>query len=124
MGRPKGTKNIMRTPKEKEKIVKEYRETAISIRAIAEKYHTSTKCINQWDRSYEMYGIKGLESQTGKKKGGTKGQGARKPKNREEELERKIMRLEIENARLKKGYLVKGGGDQKEYVTTLDENMK
>ena len=57
-------------------------------------------------------------------RGGTKGQGARKPKNREEELERKIMKLEIENARLKKGYLVKGGGDRKEYVTTLDENMK
>ena len=34
------------------------------------------------------------------------------------------MKLEIENARLKKGYLVKGGGDQKEYVTTLDENTK
>jgi hypothetical protein len=58
------------------------------------------------------------------KKGGTKGQGARKTKNREEELERKIMKLEIENARLKKGYLVKGGRAQKEYVTTLDENMK
>ena len=27
-------------------------------------------------------------------------------------------------ARLKKGYLVRGGGDQKEYVTTLEENMK
>ena len=25
---------------------------------------------------------------------------------------------------LKKGYLVKGGGVQKEYVTTLDKNMK
>lgn len=34
------------------------------------------------------------------------------------------MKLEIKNARLKKGYLVKGGGDQKEYVTTLDENTK
>lgn len=34
------------------------------------------------------------------------------------------MKLEIENERLKKGYIVKGGGDQKEYVTTLDKNMK
>lgn len=33
-----------------------------------------------------------------------------KPKNREEELELKVMKLEIENARLKKGYLVRGGG--------------
>ena len=34
------------------------------------------------------------------------------------------MKLEIENARLKKGYMVKGVGAEKEYVTTLEENMK
>jgi transposase len=117
-------KNIIRNPKEKAKIVKEYRNTTITLRAVAEKYNTNISVISDWVNKYEKYGIKGLESKTGKKKGGTKGQGARKPKNHEEELERKIMRLEIENARLKKGYLVKGGGDQKEYVTTLDENMK
>ena len=39
-------------------------------------------------------------------------------------LELKIMKLEIENARLKKGYLAKGDGAQKEYVTTLEENTK
>lgn len=114
----------MRTPEEKEKIVIEYRNTPITLRAIAEKYSTNISVINEWTNKYEKYGINGLISQTGKKKGGTKGQGARKPKTREEELERKIMKLEIENARLKKGYLVKGGGDQKEYVTTLDKNMK
>ncbi len=117
-------KNIIRTPKEKEKIVKEYRNTSITLRAIAEKYNTDISVINKWVNKYENFGIKGLESKTGKKKGGNKGQGARKPQNREEELERKIMQLEIENARLKKGYLVKGGGVQKEYVTTLDENTK
>ena len=117
-------KKIIRTPKEKEKIVKEYRNTPITIRAIAEKYNTGTKNINEWVKKYEKYGIKGLESQTGRKKGGYRGQGARKPKNHEEELERKIMKLEIENARLKKGYIVKGGGDRKEYVTSLDKNTK
>lgn len=114
----------MRTPEEKEKIVKEYRNTPITLRAIAEKYNTEIKVINIWVNKYEKYGIKGLESQTGRKKGGNKGQGARKPKNREEELERKIMKLEIENARLKKGYMVKGDGAEKEYVTTLEKNMK
>lgn len=34
------------------------------------------------------------------------------------------MKQENENSRLKKGYLVKADGDQKEYVTTLDENTK
>lgn len=41
-------KNIMRTPAEKEKIVKEYRNTPITLRAIAEKYHTEIKVINTW----------------------------------------------------------------------------
>ena len=100
-------KNIIRNPKEKAKIVKECRNTTITLRAVAEKYNTNISVISDWVNKYEKYGIKGLESKTGKKKGGTKGQGARKSKNREEELERKIMRLEIENARLKKGYLVK-----------------
>lgn len=117
-------KNNMRTPQEKKKIVLEYRNTPITARAIAKKYNTSISVINRWVNKYERNGIEGLKSQTGKKKGGTKGQGARKPKNYEEELERKIMRLEIENARLKKGYLVKGGGDQKEYVTTSEKNTK
>lgn len=111
----------MRTPKEKEKIVKEYRNTPITLRAIAEKYKTSTHCISEWTNKYEKYGIKGLTSETGK----TKGNGRpKKLLNHEEELERKIMKLEIENARLKKGYIVIGGGVQKEYVTTLEGNMK
>ena len=38
--------------------------------------------------------------------------------------DRKIMRLEIEVARLKKGYLVKGVGEKKEYVTTQEKNTK
>ena len=104
--------------------MKEYRNTTITLRAVAEKYNTNISVISDWVNKYEKYGIKGLQSQTGKKKGGKKGQGARKPKSREEELERKIMKLEIENARLKKGYLVKGVGADKEYVTFLEKNMK
>ena len=118
-----GTNN-MRTPKEKEKILKEYYSGKIGRNEICRKYSISTETLGSWRSKYEKDGVKGLKSNTGKKKGGSKGQGARKPKSYEEELERKIMRLEIENARLKKGYLVRGGGDQKEYVTTLDENTK
>lgn len=117
-------KNIMRTAKEKEKIVKEYRNTSITLRAIADKYNTDISVICSWVNKYEKFGIERLKSQTGRKKGGTKGQGAKKPKSKEEALERKIIKLEIENARLKKGYLVKGVGAQKEYITTLEKNMK
>jgi len=117
-------KNNMRMPKEKEKIIKEFYSGKIGRNEICRKYGISTQTLRDWRAKYETFGIGGLSSNTGKTKGGNKGLGLRKGKNTEEKLKLKIMKLEIENARLKKGYLVKGGGDQKEYVTTLDENTK
>ncbi len=35
-----------------------------------------------------------------------------------------VTKLEIENARLKKGYWVKGAGANKEYVTGYEETTK
>ena len=48
----------------------------------------------------------------------------RKPKNKIEELEFELMKKEIEIARLKKCYMVKGVGAEKEFVTTFDKNTK
>lgn len=124
MARPKGTNNNMRTSKEKEKIILEYYAGGIGRNEICRKYNISSSVLRDWRLKYDKDGIKGLESNTGKNTGGTKGQGPKKPKSYEEELELKVMKLEIENARLKKGYLVKGDGVQKEYVTTFDENTK
>lgn len=117
-------KNNMRTPKEKEKILKEFYLGKIGRNEICRKYSISTQTLSSWRRKYEKDGLKGLKSNTGKSKGGNKGICLKKGKTVEENLKLKIMKLEIENARLKKDYLVKGGGDQKEYVTTLEENMK
>lgn len=120
MGRPKGTKNIMRTPEEKEKILNEYLINHVSLEKISKEQNIDLSLLKRWKKKYLENGISGLKSNSGYHR---KGKNV-KPKNREEELELKIMKLEIENARLKKGYLVRGGGDQKEYVTTLDKNMK
>ena len=124
MGKFKGSKNVMRTPKEKEAIVLEFYEGNIGRNEICRKYSISVETLRNWRFQYDEKGIEGLVSQTGKKIGGTKGQGARKPKNEEERLKREIAKLEIEVARLKKGYQVKGVGAQKEYVTTFDVNTK
>ena len=43
---------------------------------------------------------------------------------REERLDLENLKLRIENERLKKGYMVKGVGARKEFVTTLDANTK
>lgn len=121
MGRPKGTNNKMRTPEEKEKIVKEYLEGESPAR-LNRKYDLSNKLIYQWIKKYEDNGFDGLKSNTGKYSTGRKGLHFKKPKNKIEELELELMKKEIEIARLKKGYMVKGVGAEKEFVTTFDKN--
>ena len=116
--------NNMRTPKEKERIVKEY--YLIGQKQICEKYNLSRSVIWRWIKKYENNGLEGLKSQTGKAKYNNPHAGLhlRKPKNRIEELELELMKKEIEIARLKKGYMVKGVGAEKEFVTTFDKNTK
>lgn len=117
-------RNKMYSAADKERIVLEYLNSQLSRTTIASKYEIDYRRIVEWQKKYEKNGLSGLESQTGKKVGGTKGQGNRKPSNEEERLQKEIVKLEIENARLKKGYLVKGVGAKKEYVTTQEENTK
>ena len=113
----------MRTPKEKEQILKEYLNGK-GIKKIEKEYSINNSVVYRWLEKYEKAGIEGLKSNTGKGKGGIKGLGKKKPKNRIEELELELMKKEIEIARLKKGYVVKGVGAEKEFVTTFDKNTK
>ena len=80
----------------------------------------------EWTNKYEKDGIEGLISKTGKARYSNPHAGLhlRKPKNKIEELELELMKKEIEIARLKKGYMVKGVGAEKEFVTTFDKNTK
>ena len=116
-------KNTMRTPEEKEIIVKEYLETSLTTNEIMRKYDISSSVLYRWTTKYHNYGLAGLISQSGKKKGVSKGR-PRKSSTHEEELELENIKLKIENERLKKGYLVKGVGAKKEYVTIKDVNIK
>ncbi len=130
MSRAKGTKNNMRSPEEKETIVLEYMNNDHpNYKKVADKYGISRKRFHTWIKQYREFGIEGLRSRTGKAKHPGKGNhlsGLQRKKNktREEELELENLRLKIEVARLKKGYLVKGVGSKKEYVTIKDLNMK
>ena len=117
-------KNNMRTQEEKEKILKEYLSGEIGIRKIERKYKINHSVIYKWLENYKEHGINGLKSNTGKHKNPHAGLHLRKPKNRIEELELELMKKEIEIARLKKGYTVKGVGAEKEFVTTFDKNIK
>jgi transposase len=93
---------------------------------LTNKYNLPNKLIYRWIKKYENNGLEGLKSQTGKTKYNNPHAGLhlRKPKNRIEELELELMKKEIEIARLKKGYMVKGVGAEKEFVTIFDKNIK
>ncbi len=123
-------KNTMRSPEEKEIIVLEYlNDKHPSYRRTAKKYGIANSTFKEWKKAYLEFGIEGLKSKTGRTKGSGKGNPYsglqnKKNKTREEELELENLRLKVENARLKKGYQVKGVGSKKEYVTIKDLNMK
>ena len=115
-------KNNMRTIEEKESIIKELLSGKLSWREISEKYNLSYSVLFKWKNNYLTNGIEGLKSKTGKSY--CQGIHLRKPKNKIEELELEIMKKDIEIARLKKGYNVKGVGQEKEFVTTFNKNTK
>ncbi len=118
-----GKNKIMRTPEEKEEIVKRYLNGE-SATKLASEIESTDKMIREWTRKYQENGIESLKSKTGQKTGGNKGIGRKKPKNKIEELELELMKKDIEIARLKKGYSVKGVGQEKEFVTTFNKNTK
>ena len=124
MGRPTGTKNNMRTPEEKEKIIFEYFDSGKDAIEFSRYKGIERKQLWRWIKKYKENGFAGLISKTGTKKGGSKGQGKKKCKTREEELERENAKLKIEIERLKKGYYVKGVGQRKEYVSINNKNIK
>ena len=124
MGRQSGTKNNMRTPEEKEKIVLEYFDSGKGAMEFSRYIGIERKQLWTWIKKYSENGIEGLKSKTGKcsKKGITG-----RPKNavtREEELERENTKLKIGIERLKKGYYVKGVGQRKEYVSINNKSIK
>ena len=120
MGRPSGTKNVMRTPEEKEKLVLEYFDSKVGYRRFAESNDIHPSTFIKWIKLYRESGIEGLKSITGKT-----GIGKGNFKRTEiEQLKEDLLKKEIELMRLKKGYVVKGVGAKKEYVSISDVNIK
>ena len=125
MARPYKRKFTMRSPEEKEAIVLEALENGTN--KTFRKHDINKRLLQRWIVKYRKCGIDGLRSQTGKTSHGFNhlaGLRNKKNKTKEEELQLKVMKLEIEVARLKKGYQVKGVGSKKEYVTIKGLNTK
>ena len=116
-------KNNMRTPEEKEAIVLEYLNGIVGYREVAAAHDVNSELLQRWIKKYRASGIEGLRSRTGKHSNPKAGKHNRHL-SEVEKLKKELLKKEIEIERLKKGYQVKGGGDQKEYVTTFDANTK
>lgn len=114
----------MRTPEEKAKLILEFMSSNMTRVLFCKEKNISRRLFTKWCYKYEKYGIEGLTSKTGTKKGGNKGKGNKKCKTREEELERENLKLKIEIERLKKGYYVKGVGPKKEYISINNRSSK
>lgn len=123
MGRPKDGSNKTWSKEEKLRIVNRYISEGIGGNKIAKEEHISRGMLWDWIHKFQKGGAPALENKP--KRGNP--YAALYTSNSLAELERlrlTVLKQEIEIERLKKGYLVKGDGAEKEYVTTKDANMK
>ena len=123
MGCPKGVKHRKYTVEEKLKIVRMNTEEYMSLTEISERTGVSSKNISRWIRQYSLEGIDGLmpKERTGNRFSALY---TSKSLSEEERLRLENLKLKTENERLKKGYIVKGGGAGKEYVSISDVNTR
>lgn len=124
VGRPKGGKNKKWSPEEKEKIVKRYFEGKISRRQLAKEEKVTDSMLHQWIKKYEDEGIEGLIAKTGKRGNAFAALHRSKDLPEIKRLQLQVAQLQVEVERLKKGYIVKGVGANKEFVAIKDLNSK
>lgn len=119
-------KNRNYSPEFKIKCVKMVLEQHLSQWEVSREYNVARSVIQKWIMNYQKHGEQYFyEEHRGKGSGNPfAALHTSKSLSREERLELENLKLRIENERLKKGYMVKGAGVNKEYVTTLDANTK
>lgn len=106
----------MYSKKFKLEVGKEAYERVGTFKELAEKYHVAIPTIQLWKNIYaeennlpkNFYDPDVIKSSNRKI----------------QKLEDEVLKLKIENERLKKGYIVKGVGRQKEYISIVKRNTK
>ena len=123
IGRPKGGKNRIWSKEEKLRIVKRVTEDLASTQQVSNEENISNGMLNGWIKRYLELGENGL--QNSRRPGNPLAKyNRRKQLTDLEKLEFENMKLRIENERLKKGYFVKGGGNQKELIIGKNKSIK
>ena len=122
MGRPKGGKNRKYSYEFKLTVVTDYLNNHLSTYEIAQKYQIDQKRVRYWQKLYNEGILK--EGRIHNRGNRFSALHVSKSLTKEQRLELENLKLRIENERLKKGYQVKGGGANKEYVSIYDKNIK
>lgn len=119
----KGQARRVWTPEQKAEIVHKHLDNHISVRTLEKEYHADRSMICKWVKKYIA---EGECSFVHKGHPGNPFAALHVSKNlsKVERLQLMVAKLEIENERLKKGYLVKGVGAAKEFVTGREKNLK
>lgn len=107
---------------EKLNIVNRHLKEHISVKQLGKIYNADFSMIARWVRQYSKQGEAAFD---GKRPGNPYAAiQTSKSLTEEERLRLIIAKQEVEIARLKKGYIVKGVGASKAYVTLKELNMK
>ncbi len=110
----KGVPHRKWSKEEKMKIVKLHLDEHISTKRIEKEYGIQHSQVSAWVKKYLEEGEDALEPHNGNPYAALH---TSKSLSEVERLRLMVAKLEVENARLKKGYWVEGAGANKEYVT-------
>ena len=121
MGAPKGVPHRKWKKEEKLKYVLLHLDEHISLEGIEREYGVSHKLVSAWVKKYLEEGEDALEPHNGNPYAALH---TSKSLSEVERLRLMVAKLEVENARLKKGYWVEGAGANKEYVTGKGKTTK
>ena len=121
MGCTKGKPHRKWSKEEKLKYVKLHLEEHISLRELEREYGINNSSICTWVKRYLEEGEEALEARNGNPYAALH---TSKSRSEVERLRLIVAKQEVEIARLKKGYWVKGVGASKEYVTGKGKTTK
>ena len=121
MGRPKGGRNRKWTVEEKLRMINRHLENHESLQQVAIAEGVSSGLLSTWISKYLEGGEEALVNRSGNPYAALV---TAKSLSEEERLRIIVAKQEVEIARLKKGYFVKGVGAGKEYVIGKEKTTK
>ena len=119
----KGQKKRIWTPEQKAQIVHKHLDEHISVRTLEKEFTADRSMICRWVKEYLAEGEQAFIPK-GRPGNRFAALHTSKSLSEVERLRLMVAKLEIENARLKKGYWVEGAGANKEYVTGNGKTTK